>query len=59
MWMPDTNWHNYPEELKNLMLWSEMAKRICQNRKWLSRLGNQSFIYDNRYTVVEHLHCIL
>lgn len=33
MWMPDTDWRNHPEELEDLMPWSEMAKSICQNRK--------------------------
>lgn len=30
MWMPDTDWHNQPEDLEDLMLWSEMAQSICK-----------------------------
>lgn len=26
MYMPDTDWHNYPEELDNLMSWSDVIK---------------------------------
>jgi transposase len=30
MWMPDTDWHNHPEDLEDLMPWSEMAQSICK-----------------------------
>lgn len=30
MWMPDTDWHNHPEDLEDLMSWSEMAQSICK-----------------------------
>lgn len=29
--MPDTDWRNYPEELDNLMPWSEAVQAECGN----------------------------
>ena len=31
LYMPDTDWRNYPEELDNLMPWSEAVKTECGN----------------------------
>lgn len=30
MWMPDTDWQNHPEDLEDLMPWSQMAQNICK-----------------------------
>lgn len=31
LYMPDTDWRNHPEELDNLMPWSETVKTECGN----------------------------
>ena len=31
LYMPDTDWRNYPEELDNLMPWSEAVQAECGN----------------------------
>mgnify|MGYP002512093667 CR=1 FL=1 len=30
MYMPDTDWRNHPEDLEDLMPWSQMAQGICK-----------------------------
>lgn len=30
MYMPDTDWRNHPEDLEDLMPWSQMAQEICK-----------------------------
>ena len=31
LYMPDTDWRNYPEELDDLMPWSEAVQAECNN----------------------------
>lgn len=30
MYMPDTDWRNHPEDLEDLMPWSQMVQEICK-----------------------------